>query len=177
LTKEHAYQDGLSKYMYECLYLYDSPLSKKLTSTRGSNYYTISDIHISKDLTEEEKLEHKNKHKNCLISVWAFTHVFLYIIIGFYCPNLFIQCFILGAFFELVEKKLGDCHDALDVIFNSIGFVIGYHINKYIFKQKIKNPIEKSIYAFIIILIITFLIMFYKVKNYQTMCDKKKGKQ
>jgi hypothetical protein len=65
-----------------------------------------------------------------LVSLWAVSHAYLYMVIGFFCPNLFIESFLIGAFFEYFEKMKWECHDGLDVIFNSFGFIIGYLLNK-----------------------------------------------
>ena len=122
----------VNKIIHHCYVLHISPFIKWLTSSRGKNYYTIINKRINNEneynINEEE--ENNKKQKYCLVSLWAIAHVFTYMVIGFFCPNLFIQSFICGALFEFYEKYTWDCHDKLDVIFNSIGFVIGYIIYK-----------------------------------------------
>lgn len=123
-----------SSFLYEILHIctiYDeSDTTKWLTSTRGKNYFTISEKKTNE--SEEEKEKHEKNSKYCLVAFWAITHIGLYTLIGFFCPNLFIETFIVGALFELGEKMFYNCHDALDVIYNSIGFGIGYLIHKYV---------------------------------------------
>ena len=164
LSTEHSYSDGLYKYMYECIYYNESPICKKLTSTRGSKYYTISgERKVTND--DDKKLFEKNQ-SYCIVSLWALLHIILYIIIGFYCPNLFIPSLIIGALFEYFENLQWDCHDALDVAFNSFGFGIGYVLNKIIFKNSMEM-LGKSIIFVVLLLIIMFITMFNNIKKYQ----------
>lgn len=128
LSIDTSSSDKLYKVIHRCYFLHESPLIKWLTSSRGKNYYTITDN--KKKTTKKEEEEHNNKHSYCLVSLWAITHVCLYTVIGFVCPDLFIESFIFGALFEYFEKYKWSCHDSLDVIFNSIGFLIGYIINR-----------------------------------------------
>ena len=92
----------------------------KLTSTRGANYYINSSTTTS-DISD------------CLITFWSVSHMFLYSTIGFIAPDLFLPTFTIGALFEIFEYFYYDCADALDIVFNSVGFGIGYSINKMIF--------------------------------------------
>ena len=153
LSVDHSYNAGMNKYIQECLYSSDSNLSKLLTSSRGTEYYLTS-----------EKYK-KIYNKNCLVSIWAFTHIFLYMMIGFFCPNLFFPSLIVGILFELGEKVFYNCHDVLDVIFNTIGFGIGYQINKLFLNKK---SFRTSIFYFGIIMFIILLFMISKIVHYQT---------
>ena len=130
LNKVALHNNSLYKILHKCGYYNESDSIEFLTSTRGSNYYTFSDD--TKIVNKKEKELDKKNHMYCLISLWALTHVGLYIVIGFYCPNLFIETFIIGVLFEFFEKYYWNCQDSLDVIFNSIGFGIGYSINKFL---------------------------------------------
>ena len=85
-----------------------------LTTTRGENYYI--------GVTGEEQKDVLNK---CLVTFWGGSHFILYLLLGFFCPNLFWQTFILGVLFEIYEEYMYDCHDALDVVLNTAGFLIG----------------------------------------------------
>ena len=42
LSIEHTHGDGLYKLVYECIFFNETNFCKKLTSTRGKKYYTIS---------------------------------------------------------------------------------------------------------------------------------------
>ena len=130
LSINNSYSDKLHKVIHHCYILHVSPFIKWLTSSRGKNYYTISDN--KKIINKKDEKENNKKHTYCLVSLWAITHVCLYVLIGFFCPNLFVESFIIGALFEYFEKYKWGCHDSLDVIFNSIGFCIGYIIKKII---------------------------------------------
>lgn len=171
LVKKHSYRDGLYKYTHECLYSCNSPITSFLTSTRGKNYYGMTD---ESDQTSSPEERAKIEKKDCLVSVWAFTHIFLYIIIGFYCPDLFFPTLLIGIFFEYAEKLYSNCHDALDVVFNSIGFGIGYKINKYVFKHNSLKIIPHTIYAFSTLIFAIGLIMFLKIRNHQFEHDEAK---
>ena len=171
LVQKHSYRDGLYKYTHECLYSNNSPIVQFLTSTRGKNYYGMTD---ESDQTESPEEREKMEKKGCLVSVWALTHIFLYIVIGFYCPDLFIPTFLLGVFFEYTEKLYSNCHDALDVVFNSIGFGIGYQINRYVFKRNSLKIIPQTIYAFASLIIMTWIVMFLQIRNHQIEYDAEK---
>lgn len=85
-------------------------------SSRGDNYY------INSSKTSEK----------CMMTFWGFTHVLLYTILGFLFPDMFIQLFLLGIIFEIYEKYKFDCHDTLDIYFNTIGLLIGYTASSYL---------------------------------------------
>ena len=153
LSADHSYNIGMNKYIQECLYSSNSHLSKILTSSRGTEYYLTSE-------------KYKNMYnKNCLVSVWAFTHIFLYIMIGFFCPKLFFPSLIVGILFELGEKVFYNCHDILDVIFNTIGFGVGYQINKLFLNKK---SFTSSIFYFGLITCVILLFMMSKIVQYQS---------
>lgn len=63
--------------------------------------------------------------KYCFMTSWAITHLILYAIIGFFFPKMFWTAFLVGVLFELSEWFLLDCHDVLDLFWNSLGFFIG----------------------------------------------------
>ena len=86
---------------------------------RGENYF-IGDM-------DKEKAE---RLKSCPFTFWSFTHFFLYFILGIVCPSLFIPTFIIGILFEYYEYKELNCHDMLDILWNTSGFVLGYMVTK-----------------------------------------------
>ncbi len=83
---------------------------KWLSQFRGKNYW----------LTPE-----RTPQRYCLVTSWALTHIALYAIIGYFFPKFFWQTFAIGVTFEIGEWITLDCHDILDVLWNSIGFGIG----------------------------------------------------
>ena len=82
-----------------------------LQALRGNNYWM--------SLTE------KPKPRFCLFTTWALTHVILYAIIGFMYPTMFWPAFLIGVGFEILEWVTFDCHDILDIVWNSVGFFLG----------------------------------------------------
>jgi len=96
---------------------------KWLLKLRGNNYQ-ITKQGLKSSLT-----------KNCLITLWGISHAALYSIIGYCCPDMFLESFIIGVGFETWEVILMDCHDVLDIVWNSIGFMIGYYIQAYRFSK------------------------------------------
>lgn len=88
-----------------------------ITKYRGDNYYI--------GITDKEK---KEKLDNCLITWWGGTHFLLYCILGYTVPTLFWETFTLGCLFEVYEYKKYQCHDALDIILNTAGFLLGRYV-------------------------------------------------
>jgi len=90
-----------------------------LTSARGGNYYIGAN-----DPAQQNSL------KGCFATFWSGTHFMLYLLLGYFCPDLFWHTFIIGASFEYYEKHAFDCADPLDVLFNTTGFLLGRFINE-----------------------------------------------
>ena len=155
LFTDHQYTTGLNKYMHQCVYSPDSKIAKKLTSMRGIKYNLSP---------EKYKI---NQYRYCLVSVWGIAHVFLYMMIGFYCPNLFFPSLIIGILFEFGES-IFHCNDILDVVFNTIGFGIGYQINKLFLNKK---SIRTSIFYFGITLFVMLILMINNVVDNQYNLD------
>lgn len=80
---------------------------------RGSNYYIGSSTTVG----------------NCLMTFWSLTHVWLHFVFGLLFPNAFKWSLLLGVTFELYEKYVYDCHDTLDIFWNSLGFLLGKGLN------------------------------------------------
>lgn len=87
-------------------------LPNKALSLRG-NKYIIGDPESSSALD------------NCLITFWGTSHYMLYFFLGYWCPALFWPTFVIGVGFEVYEYVQYDCADALDIAFNTIGFLSG----------------------------------------------------
>jgi len=102
-------------------------------SVRGKNYIITGNDEIN------EKLN------NCAVTFWGGAHFLLYSFIGFLCPDLFWQTFIIGVAFEFYEYKKFDCHDTLDILLNTSGFLFGRTINNLIIKKKpsYKRPVSQ----------------------------------
>ena len=89
-----------------------SPSQSFLLATRGSQY-------ILDDPGKSDTLN------SCLMTFWGATHAVLYIFLGFFAPRSFWLTFGIGVAFEIYEKIRFDCADALDILWNSVGFLIG----------------------------------------------------
>ena len=76
---------------------------------RGSNY-TLDDE--SEDLYQ------------CLVTGYSFLHVVLYFFLGLLTPYLLPYVLLVGVGWELFEKRM-ECHDQMDVAYNTIGFILG----------------------------------------------------
>lgn len=176
-SHEHGYIDGLRKLSQECIFLPETPITEILTSWRGSKYYVLT---LDKEKRERENHLFENekdivhKRRYCLMTMWAFTHMWLYLIIGFYCPKLFFASFFVGVLFEYFEGYFFQCHDALDIVFNSLGFLIGYQLQKWVFKQRdaFKTGFRPSLAFFTLTTLLIAYGFFYKIKNYQTDTNK-----
>jgi hypothetical protein len=90
-------------------------MPSKLGRIRGSNYF----------------LTPQGRHSGyCLVTSWAISHVMLYAVLGYMFPERFWETFAIGALFEAAEWVVMDCHDVLDIVWNSMGFFLGYCLQK-----------------------------------------------
>jgi hypothetical protein len=167
LSKTHRYNDGLNKTIYNCLVSYESKATELFTSCRGKNYYSISGP--VKNAHPEDKALFDYNQKYCITSLWAFTHIYLYVLIGFFCPSLFWLTFIGGAAFEVFEYFKWGCHDIVDVLYNSLGFFIGYYLNGLYLTR---NNYNASIFVWLAITVALFGIVFYNVHENQKKKDE-----
>ena len=106
--------------------IYGCGTCNKYTKIRGKDYF-VSNM--------DKKKEHELKR--CVFTFWHLTHYITYTIIGYLFPIMFIESVILGTSFEIFEYLKYDCHDALDVVYNALGFVTGYFLRKNMdFREK-----------------------------------------
>ena len=98
--------------------LLNCKFTKSLTKYRGNNYYI--------GITDDEK---KAKLETCLITWWGGTHFLLYLLLGYLTPSLFLETFILGVGFEIYESYAFDCHDLIDIVLNTSGFLVGRYFS------------------------------------------------
>jgi len=168
---------GLYNLIQDCVIYVEHPIVSKLTSMRGKNDFTVNSVekNLEKNLDIKEFSENNNKnnidnHKYCLLTLWALTHVFLYMLIGFFCPDLFIPSFIIGVLYEIIEKYSYECHDVLDIVYNSVGFGIGFGINKLVFNNNSTESITKILLKAILIIIIAYSVfllhMFKRIQDF-----------
>lgn len=81
-----------------------------LTQYRGKNYYIGID---------------KTVNPSCFATFWSSSHFVLYFFLGYTAPDYFWTTFMIGALFECYEYQYYDCHDLLDIGFNTTGFLLG----------------------------------------------------
>lgn len=87
-----------------------------LAATRGKKYI-IDDTGAG--------TTNSSRIKSCLVTFWSAMHFGLYFVIGLSLPNLFLETFLIGVAFEVFEYYKYECHDALDILFNTTGFLVG----------------------------------------------------
>jgi len=92
-----------------------------LSPLRGDQYYIGA-----MDAKKREELN------GCAMTFWSASHFYLYLLLGFFAPALFWETFIAGVGFEIYEKYAFDCHDVLDVMYNSAGFLLGRAANRLV---------------------------------------------
>ena len=97
---------------------------KSLVSTRGENYFLSAD-----GPTPESKL------RNCLLSSWGASHIFMYALLTFIVPRLWWVVLISGIVWEIYESQALGCQDFLDIFWDSLGIFIGYNA-----AMKLKKP-------------------------------------
>ena len=102
--------------IHERCYRDAPPMLKGLLSARGTQY-------IIGDESQSASLE------NCLLTFWGTSHGLLYLILGYLCPKLFWPTFWIGVGFEVYEKLQYDCADPLDIVWNTMGFMIGRYVS------------------------------------------------
>jgi hypothetical protein len=106
----------LQQFCFSCVKETSSPTVRNvLASWRGNNYFL--------DVNDPEKAKQHQPGK-CALTGWGATHILTYMALGFVVPKLFLTVFMIALIWELIES-LHNCHDALDLILNLTGFVIG----------------------------------------------------
>lgn len=112
------HKDGWRKRLTEvhesCVVCVNGEAGKALTSGRGKEYYIGA--------TTPEKRE---RLECCVVTFWGLAHFAFFLLVGFVCPDLFWPAFAIGCGFEAYEKVRFDCHDLLDIIWNTVGFATG----------------------------------------------------
>lgn len=93
----------------------DCRICEILTQYRGDNYFIESIVY---DLS------------NCLATFWSVTHFVFFAVLGFIEPLLFWTFFLIGVGFESMEYYVLDCHDWLDIGYNTLGLLTGMFLHK-----------------------------------------------
>ena len=98
-------------------------IHKLINKCRGKGYF----ISKNKKLNDEIR--------KCLLTFWGLTHILLFFIVGFFCPDLIIPAIFIGIMFEVYEYIKFNCEDYLDFIWNTFGLLSGYLYGQY-FRNK-----------------------------------------
>lgn len=101
-----------------CFVSCDTDICKKATSLRGKNYYFENGIQTN---------------FTCIMTYWSMAHFLLFFLVGFLFPDLLIEIALIGILFELYEYYRFDCHDALDILYDLSGMLLGYYTYRYIY--------------------------------------------
>lgn len=122
--------DTCSNIHASCVFECNNDTCRYITENyRSPNYFCNE---LIKETTPRN-LEIRKKYRyTCMLTSWGVSHILLYIILGISCPSCFYETFIIGILFEIVEHYVWKCGDALDILFNSFGFLIGAHISTYL---------------------------------------------
>lgn len=107
-------------------------IAKSLRPLRGSNYFVdepvakglIFKLVKNKDTFFKPFLKDPDG-PDAVLTGWALSHVMLYAFLGFFTPKLWLGLFVIGCLFELFEYAVVSAHDVADILWNSLGFLIG----------------------------------------------------
>ena len=117
---DDSFTSLISSMNKSCLLNCNSDNCKKyIRNIRGDKYF----ISIPKD--EQIHI------KNCLITFWGFSHFLLYLFATLILPDFYIEFFFVGIGFELYEYYRFDCHDANDIVLNTLGIIIGKYLSPF----------------------------------------------
>lgn len=115
LAHTPATQDVIQRAYTKCYVECDHPVCQTLTSLRGEGYF----------LTQEEDSKRLHRVKHCMLSLWGVLHFILFAIIGFVAPTILPAIIVVSVVYELAEWQLYQCHDAIDVVLNVVGYITG----------------------------------------------------
>ena len=69
----------------------------------------------------------------CFYTMWGVGHVVNHFCAGALVPGYFWYDFWLGVAFEIFEWYFLDCHDAIDIVSNSVGYLTGAWCRRMVF--------------------------------------------
>jgi uncharacterized membrane protein (DUF485 family) len=167
INNNNRYKDGVIKYLEDCIILHEDENVKKLTKHRGKRCYLNKNINV---LSKKEKEKREYEHTYCVTTFWSFSHFILYTYIGFFCPSLLFEAFIINILFEAYEKYTIQVNDIYDIFYNTIGLILGYILNKLYFKNEkhtLKSGIIIGIICIVILFILSYKYIIQKQKEYE----------
>jgi len=95
-----------------------------LEPLRGDNYMLDRGNHATEKSMDNARQKKRMNKSFEIMSIWSFFHMMFYMILGFVSPKNWWLMVLVGIGWEMFEIK-DDCFDIMDVVWNSIGMVIG----------------------------------------------------
>ena len=117
----------MNAFMNKCSYMCDGETCTNVVhrNPRGAGYFIDS---VGDNDTIPEDSEYLIA--NCFATKWSVSHFVAHMLAGILFPSFLAPAIIGGAAFEYYEYVAYDCHDGLDVIMNTLGFITGITLNK-----------------------------------------------
>lgn len=134
--------------LYLIAYVYSLEVAPRLAKCHGGMGASMNDVHESCFLASDYMKDYSDSPlrgksyyigvgdeknaavKRCAVTFWGASHYVLYFLLGLLVPDAFWETFIIGVAFEVYEYHKFDCHDAIDIALNSLGFVTGAAIRE-----------------------------------------------
>lgn len=116
---ETRYGDVVKRLFRQCYFECHLPLCEWLTQFRGRRYF----------LTNGDE-EERERVKYCMLSLWGVLHFVLFVLIGFFVPNIGWEVLGASLVYEGGEYLLYRCHDLLDVGINMAGYLVGSALSR-----------------------------------------------
>jgi hypothetical protein len=121
LSRVPTTADTVQRLYSQCYWSCDHPICRLATSMRGEGYF----------LTPEGTTSPK-KVRSCMLSLWGVLHFILFFLIGFVAPSIFPAIVLVSLVYEFAEYTLYNCHDAMDVVLNIMGYLFGMTLRRFL---------------------------------------------
>lgn len=118
LTTTH-FASYINKAYSYCYLSCEHPICKVLLKFRGKDYFLT--------FGEGQEL----RVKTCMLSLWGILHILLFATIGYFISNILWEVILVSILYELAEYLLYNCHDALDILLNVFGYLMGVYLRRF----------------------------------------------
>jgi hypothetical protein len=82
--------------------------------------------HVNRFRDDGYYLFDNDNSESCIITKWEISHFFTHMFLGYF-TNIYISMPInIG--FEIYENKFYNCGSYLDLIYNTLGFILGFYL-------------------------------------------------
>lgn len=115
-----SYASTIQKAYSKCYISCEHSFCQLLLKFRGKDYF----------LTFNEQTE--LRVKTCVLSLWGVLHFVLFMMIGYFVSNVLWEVVGVSILYELAEYLLYNCHDALDIVLNVSGYLVGRILRTYL---------------------------------------------